>query len=24
LQKFRSRILRTEHGMVTDHATVVY
>jgi cell division transport system ATP-binding protein len=24
IQKFRSRILRTEHGMVTDNATVVY
>ncbi len=24
LQKFRSRILRTEHGMVTDNASVLY
>lgn len=24
IQKFRSRILRTEHGMVKDNATVVY
>jgi cell division transport system ATP-binding protein len=24
LQKFRSRIIRTEHGRITDHASVVY